>query len=174
MLLIPLPKGGRGGMALLDLLHAPGFAVLTILVLRGLHHWRCGRGIPAAMAVGGLVVVFGWASEILQGFLGRTPTLQDALANTLGVGAGILWTLSRAMPSRGPRLRLVAICGLLLVLASAGPLRVLSDACWRRLESRHASILPSGGAPTQNARIDGSVRPCRLPKGHGPFLRCDG
>ena len=142
-------------MAILDLLHAPCFAVLTVLLLRALHHWPSGRTLSVALVVGGGIVCLGWGFEILQGFLARTPSLQDGWANTLGVGAGVIWSRSWAISLRGPRLRMAAVCSLLLLLASLGPLRVLSAACWQQLQSR-ARVDSTIGCSAHPERADRS------------------
>jgi VanZ family protein len=73
-------------------LHTLGYLTLTLSVLLAAV-WRPGRG-PGIVSRGAAVVAgayaLGPALELLQGVVGREPDVLDALANAVGVTAGLL------------------------------------------------------------------------------------
>ena len=150
MQLVPLPFPGRTYAALMNLVHAPVFAVLAYLVY-GLSAqkppWgdRRNPGIWAA-TVWLLLVGMGCCTEWIQQFTGRAPSLHDAVANGLGAAAGLAWAHYRtigeahhwgdiedstalARPRRGARLTLPVVGAIPLVVASVMPLVTLADVC---------------------------------------------
>lgn len=133
MLVVPLPKGERPFEALTDSLHAPGFAVLTAVLL-GLLRSRTRWSLPvAALAVWTFAVGFGATMEYLQGIVGRSPSVQDLVANTLGATAGVIWTIGR---TAGRWRRVASWCAAvaLLVVAAWYPLLNLVDSFLQRRE----------------------------------------
>lgn len=127
LLLVPLPESGRQTKALLDLLHAPAFAVLAlfgwIVISRRLH----GSRIAAAAVVWATAAGLGCASELVQSLVGRNSSWQDALANLLGATAGVIWGFSRTRSGIIARGRLWATVGALIIFASLRPLLTIVD-----------------------------------------------
>jgi len=95
LLLVPLPPGhSLGSEALENAAHAPLFAVLAALALRAR---RAGRGdrpmyLRDYLTVWGLVTLFGALMEIVQGFVGRDPSLEDLANDALGAGLALTVT----------------------------------------------------------------------------------
>lgn len=137
LLLVPLRRvlGDSYAMtALLDIMHAPVFAVFAMLSFRSVRPWFAGR-IPAAIAVWTVVVALGGIVEFTQGFTGRGPTWTDALANAGGATAGLLLLFVLFDSRWSVRWLLLGTAIGLLSLCSIGPLRVLTQAyhSWRAL-----------------------------------------
>ena len=132
-LLVPLPPWGRAAEAISDLLHAPLFALLAVLIQR----FAAGRLRRSSRAVGLLVwmvvAAFGVSTEALQWAVGRHPSGADVAANLLGATAGILWTLF-AGSNRQVRAIVGATALVLFALASWGPLAILWDVGRQRAE----------------------------------------
>ncbi len=84
--------------------HAVVYAVLGMLVLRGLASGRC-LGITGGAAVAAVVVTsfYGLSDEFHQSFVpGRTATARDLVADTVGafLGVGIVWAWSIVLSVR--------------------------------------------------------------------------
>jgi hypothetical protein len=134
---MPIPFLGRAADAFGDLVHAPLFGGLTLGVLLLLDQVRPLRNVGNALAIRTAlvlvsVVAFATAIEAMQGFLGRTATFHDAIANGLGATAGALcygsWKLKRNHTAY-PLLRhlfLAAAAGL-VAIAWWNPLGTLHD-----------------------------------------------
>ncbi len=127
LLLIPVPVLGRAGNALLDMIHAPLFAVLGAfayaLFVRepSRHRWL------AVLAIGLVLATLGVAAELLQARVGRNASLQDAFSNVVGTVAGLLWISGRHNPHAGRRgATRIAVAGLILA-AYTHPLLTLMD-----------------------------------------------
>jgi VanZ family protein len=163
LLLMPMPEGGRVLAVLPDLLHAPLFAVLGVLVLGVFRRRWPDRGAPAALAAWMLVTAFGGLTEMLQGYVDRQPGWHDVMANALGAGAGILWAQGRATASRGLRAGLWVGCGLMFATAAARPLLMLTDACLQRLQMPQ---LASFEHPLELSRWHASEARLRRVRGH--------
>ncbi len=116
-LIVPMPIKGRAGNALLDLGHAPAFGLLTIMAFGATRpRWR-GSRLALIALVWVILVGLGGLAEVVQGWTGRHPSLHDAVANALGVTAGLLVATWPSGASRWGRLgRVLAIVGLV-----AGP-----------------------------------------------------
>lgn len=120
-LLIPMPDLGRAGIALADLLHAPCFAILAVLVYRLLRpHVRMRR--KSLLAVCWLTLVaFSGGTELAQHWSGRSPSYGDILANVAGVTAGLLIASANGRRSHW------AVAGVLIGLAVIQPALTLID-----------------------------------------------
>lgn len=84
---VPGPNLPPGPIGLDKLVHLALFLGFTIL-------WR--RAYPSPRSrfwIGGLGILYGWGLEVYQGTLipGRFADAQDAIANAMGVGLGLLW-----------------------------------------------------------------------------------
>lgn len=159
LLTMPAPGRGRGVHSLLDLAHAPAFAGLTWIVLRGGRAWLPRTPWRAGLTAWTLVVLFGGAMELVQGLTGRQPSWRDAGANALGAAAGLLGTAAAARggPAR-PWRRAALIGGALALLAvpSAPPLLTLDDVA---RQGREMPRLASFERAAELARWD--FRGCR-------------
>ena len=124
-LLIPLPQVGRAGVALLDLLHAPCFALLAALIYLLLKP-VVGKNRESLLAAACwcVLVIFGIGSEYAQEWFGRRATFPDALANVAGVTAGLL--IASSLGCSQTRWRW-AIALILLIAAILKPALTLVD-----------------------------------------------
>lgn len=142
-LLCPIPFRGRAASALGDLVHAPLFGSLALawlwvwqrtLPLEGLqtparpHQGRrlVGRGIVVWIVLSS----FGVMMEFAQSNIGRTMSLHDAIANSLGIAAAIAlytswWFLTHRR--RRPALLFLFVSASVLIYAWSSPMRVLWD-----------------------------------------------
>jgi VanZ family protein len=105
VLVFPFPQSGRQWSELFNLAHAPSF-FLVFLLAAGLFDPTC-IGFPQSwhriLPLGPLhlsvlvsvLLVLGVACEVMQGFVGRSPSVSDVLANGCGLVAGLCWCLSR-------------------------------------------------------------------------------
>jgi len=137
VLLFPFPQSGRHWTELFNLAHAPSFLLAYLLVV-GLFDPSC-IGFPKSwhrilpLGAGRLIVlasvllVLGVACEMLQGFVGRSPSVSDVIANGCGVVAGMFWCLSRHCRARACRTGVSLITVGLLIAASWSPIFELYD-----------------------------------------------
>ena len=126
VLLVPLPQGSRATSAILNLLHAPLFAILAYAAA---HHWHSRRGGPighVAVVAGLALAVAGGVLEALQRLVERSPGWNDALANILGAATGSLVFVA-VRSRRWTAAALIAAALLLLGVASWGPVITLAD-----------------------------------------------
>lgn len=142
VLLFPFPLSGRHWTELFNLAHAPSFLLAFLLVV-GLFDPSC-LGFPKSwhriLPLGpgrliGLVsalLVLGVACEMLQGFVARSPSVSDVIANGCGVVAGMFWCLSRQFRARACRTGFSLIAVGLLIAASWPPIFELYDCCLQR------------------------------------------
>ena len=139
-LLVPLPQNTRAVAAVFDLMHAPLFAMLAFL---GARTWQARRGGSTSLIAAAVWLVlcgFGAGIELLQGLVERFPSWNDALANALGAGAGVLgFAAVRLRPTAGV-LGCVGAAALLIGVASWSPVATLVD--WYR-QRRDVSLLAS-------------------------------
>lgn len=142
-LLCPIPFMGRSASALGDLVHAPLFGSLALAWLWLWQRTRPleGEQTPARSHQGrrlvgrGAVVwivlsSFGAIMEYIQSGMGRSMSLHDAVANSLGIAAAIaLYTSWWFLTHRRKRPALLFLCISIGVLAYAWshPVRVLLD-----------------------------------------------
>ena len=93
-LMVPLPHVGREVHSFFDMLHAPAFALLALLVQRAARRRAVKFDVRRALAVWVVLAAVGCLTEIAQSMVGRFSTWHDALANALGAAAGLLWAAS--------------------------------------------------------------------------------
>jgi hypothetical protein len=168
-LIVPMPGGFRAPWigCLQDLAHVPLFAAIA---------WVLGRVIggrtTAAAAVALGVVMIG---ELLQVFVGRSPSIADAVRGVCGIGVFVGWQLAGkyAIGWRRAAGRLAVLgLGAGLPLAAAWPTLADSIASWRQFP-----ILADFTSRWQDRRW--SMQDCRLicePDGDGNgvgILRCE-
>ncbi|MBX9789702.1 MAG: hypothetical protein K2Y37_12365 [Pirellulales bacterium] len=129
LLLLPAPVSTRRGAALMDLSHAPLFALVTLVSFYSLPPVL--RSARSAIAVGLFVIGVGGALEIVQELTGRSANWLDFRANVLGVSAALLFTWARdsAGATRGWALRGAALAAL---VAASIPSSVILWDCWRQ------------------------------------------
>ena len=141
VLVYPFSLPGRHWSELFNLAHAPSFFAAYLLVA-GLFDpssigfpktWR--RILPLG-AVRLLILVialtaFGASCEVLQGFVGRSPTASDIVANGCGLFAGLFWCFSRQRTERTGRIGFSLIAAGLLIVVSWSPILELHD-CFRQ------------------------------------------
>ena len=101
-LLVPLPFGGRASTALGDLVHAPLFGALVFAALVAWQRFKAikesadqvdtsWRSLMLRAAIAGTtLVLFGITMEFAQMQSGRSGSMHDVVANTLGILAGIM------------------------------------------------------------------------------------
>jgi hypothetical protein len=144
-LFVPLPPLGRRMRSVLNLLHAPAFALLAVIAATLVQRVSRGRRTLALAGIWAALSVLGIVIESLQGFFGRNPSWADAGANALGAGAGLLFWSAPRVDARLTRAAM-SITGLLLVaVASIDPLSDILD----EVEQQHALPLV---ASFENAR----------------------
>ncbi len=130
LLLVPLPRPGRVGLALQDLAHVPVGGIVALFVFALLRR-RIRRSRLAAAAVAMVLSVALLALvEIVQPYVGRGRSLGDLVTGSLGAASALLVVLAWGRPAF-PR-ALLAAGGLLLLTAGCVPtVRILADA-WRQ------------------------------------------
>lgn len=127
LLLCPFSPSGRVAQALMNLCHAPLFAVLAATcswAFRGLR----GGGVWSGL----LPFVFALSTEGLQHLVGRQASLRDLLANLLGILAGLLWMATPKRPLAAWAFRIIAIG--LLIVGMASPVWTLADSIWQVMQ----------------------------------------
>ena len=132
LLLMPMPRLDRIGRAVSDLAHAPCFAVLAAVVYLIVSRGGRRGGLAIAAACWLALVGFGLLSELAQGLVGRSVSLHDAVANCVGVTAGIL--IAAAYGHRWRLRVLLRSLGVALIVAGlAQPVVTLVDVyiAWR-------------------------------------------
>ena len=137
VLLFPFPLSARHWGELFNLAHAPAF-FLAFLLVAGLFDPSC-IGFPKSLqrilplGTGRLIVlvsvllVLGATCEVLQGFVERSPSVSDVVANGCGLVAGLFWCLSRQRIARAGRMGLSMVVAGLLSAASWSPTLELYD-----------------------------------------------
>jgi hypothetical protein len=143
-LVFPFPMSGRHWNAIFDLAHAPAFFLIFLLIAGVLDPASIGfsKSRPALLRLpplrlirlSGLLFLGGVACEVAQKFVDRHPSVDDLLANSLGLFAGMLYCLSRQSVSR-----LLCAAGILLMtvviaLPAVDPVLELFDCLRQRQE----------------------------------------
>ncbi|NIL96832.1 MAG: hypothetical protein GTO53_05025 [Planctomycetales bacterium] len=127
LLLMPVPVFGRAGRALLDLIHAPMFALLSAFAYILFVGNKAPRRWRSAVAIWLVLATLGVAAELLQGRVGRNASVQDAFANVMGAAIGLVWVAGRECPHSSQRLLTKGAAVGLLLAAYAYPLLILWD-----------------------------------------------
>ncbi len=130
-LAVPIPSGSREVQALLDMAHAPTFALLAAAVFHGGRPWLPRSTAAAGVTAWALVVLFGGAMEVAQVFSGRHASWADAAANAAGAAASLAWLGARGVPAGPRRHALAAAAAALLAAPCVPPLLTLADAGWQ-------------------------------------------
>jgi hypothetical protein len=144
LLLMPLGVQTRAREALADMVHAPAFGLLAVLIASWLIRRREAASvgdenarpsgwspIQICFAVGVGVSLFGAVSEVLQGLVGRGRSLHDAISNCLGAAAFLAAYLAIREQRPKPLARWAALGVIAMSLAWLSPLAVLGDV-WRQ------------------------------------------
>ncbi|KLU06141.1 hypothetical protein RISK_001992 [Rhodopirellula islandica] len=117
------------------MVHAPLFAgltMLTLVLLQSLRPQVVGSApwarrlvlVAAALFVSGVLV------EMLQGMIGRSATLHDAIANGLGILAASVWFVASGLTSLIGR-RSLQLLGIIFIgLTWWGSIKIIRD-CWK-------------------------------------------
>lgn len=150
VLLFPFPQTGRHTSELFNLAHAPSFFAALLLVaglldpscigFSGTQYRILPLGVARLMILVSVLLVVGVACEVLQGFVGRSPSVSDVVSNGCGLFAGMFWCFSRRQIARLGRIGLSMIAAGLLLTASVSPILELYD-CW--LQHRDFPLLAS-------------------------------
>jgi len=137
MLVYPFGMSGRPWSELFNLGHAPSFFA-TFLVFAGLLD-PARIGLPGSwhkilpltghrlLALAFFLFGIGVVCEVLQGFVGRLPSVSDVLANVSGLCAGLCWSLSRIRTDQSSRKALSLLTAGLLIAPSYSPIAELHD-----------------------------------------------
>jgi hypothetical protein len=129
LLLIPVPIVTRQGAALMDLAHAPLFALVTLVAFFQLPPVL--RSVPSAIAIGVTLTIVSGMIELAQEMTGRSSSWADLWANVLGVTAALCAALARESTSARRRGLLTASAALAFVVASVPGSITYWDA-WRQ------------------------------------------
>jgi hypothetical protein len=136
-LVYPFPWSGRPSSELFNLAHAPSFfAAFTLLaglldpVSIGLpESWY--KILPMSggrlLVLASLLFMIGAVCEVMQGFVGRLPSVSDLLANVSGLFAGLCWSLSRIRIDQASRSGLPILAAGLLIVPSCSPILEMHD-----------------------------------------------
>lgn len=160
-LLVPVPFTGRLAVAVGDLVHAPLFGGITLIVLWLLERFRpmSGRSDSDVMRRSLLVFIslcaFGSVMELVQQWMGRHAAIHDAVSNAIGVFAAILCYWSFRLARRRPDVRwlprtLLLTAGFLLSIAWWTPMTILRDVIAVR---RNFPLLASFESPVELQRF---------------------
>ncbi len=168
ILLLPLPGITSIDSELLNLLHAPCFAVWAAICCAAWRNRLPRQPIAAGVAVWLVLSIVGFLSEWLQGFVTRTPSWHDEAANIAGAAAGVLWMQSRVVERPAARHGLLAAAIALIVAASVKPTLAIYEyseqsrampilaSFERPRELQHWSVNESRVARTQDHVSDGA------------------
>ena len=127
LLLMPMPQLGRTGRTLSDLLHTPCFAILAAIIYAAVCKLMSRNCALVAICCWVVLAGFGFASEAAQQLVGRSDSLHDALANVLGITAGMLIVAGRRVLV-GWQKHLARTAALILIAAGLSyPVLVLYD-----------------------------------------------
>lgn len=177
VLLVPVgkPIHNPWGGGAWNLLHLPGFFLLTRSLLK-LFGQLPGKWRIRPFVVGSLALAIGVATELLQGAIGRSASLDDLILDLVGITLAMIWTGDRYLWTRARRtcFALVLVGGLSFAFSPAIRLT------WLRMKGRaqlsaNGEVLP-GATPLLwkgqgNARLTWERSPAALrvriePGGH--------
>lgn len=150
LLVVPIPIKGRTVSSLMDLVHAPAFALLAVLACKAAAGKLPGSLWGKLLVVALPLAMCGLVAELVQSLVGRGTSWNDARANLLGACAGVCWYQSRPhTESSYRRLLLLGSCGF-IALASLIPLCHLFDG-W--LQQRQFPLFASFETPFETSRF---------------------
>ncbi len=144
VLVYPFPCSGRQWSELFNLAHAPSFLAVLLFVAGLLDPSSIGlpeswhRILPLnrsrLIVVGVLLLIVGGLCEFLQGYVGRSPSVGDLLANASGLSAGLSWSLSQKRADRAGRIGLILTAAVLLIAPSWSPVVELHECSLQQKE----------------------------------------
>ncbi|CAD77631.1 conserved hypothetical protein [Rhodopirellula baltica SH 1] len=131
-LLVPMPVSGRMAGSIGNMVHAPLFAGLTMLTLVLLQIMRpqpfgSSVWIKRLLFIAATLFVAGILVELLQGTIGRSASVHDAIANGLGILAASAWFVASGMSSSVGRRSLQLLGAIFIGLTWWGPLEIIRD-----------------------------------------------
>lgn len=136
LLVFPFPFHGRLWRALFDLAHGPAFFVTVLLCVFALDPEKLGfrdrtalirLTFPRFMFLALILFFVGVFGELGQAFVGRHPSIQDAMANAAGVFAGGLFCAAIASRHFWRRIVLGACALAVIIVPEIDPLRELNE-----------------------------------------------
>jgi hypothetical protein len=135
---------GRYWNAVFDLAHAPAFFLIFLLVAgfldpASIGFSRSSRAVlpltpRRLLLISGLLFVGGVTCEIAQKFVARHPSVEDIIANSVGLMAGTLYCLSLRTRERWYRLTGIPLAMLILIYPSIIHVRELVECVQQRQE----------------------------------------
>lgn len=143
-LIFPFPMTGRSWNAVFDLAHPPAFFVIFLLVAgfldpASIGFSRSSRAVlhltpRRLLLISGLLFVGGVTCEIAQKFVARHPSVDDIVANSIGLMAGTLYCLSLRTRERWYRLTGIPLAMLILIYPSIAHVHELIECVQQRQE----------------------------------------
>ncbi|MDA8743198.1 hypothetical protein N9N28_01080 [Rubripirellula amarantea] len=165
-LLVPMPRGGRMLPAIGDMVHAPLFSALTLFAFACVHQIYPAKSfriwVIRSLIIAALFVVVGVGSEYMQGYFGRSKSLHDAVADSMGISASlgllVIWGLRKwRLISRTSASLFLGVSMLPFAVAWWGPTATLADAY---------------AMPREFPMLSSFERPAELERWH--FAKCRG
>ena len=143
-LIFPFPMTGRYWNAVFDLAHAPAFFLIFLLVAgfldpASIGYSRSSRALlqltpRRLLLISGLLFGGGVICEVAQKFVERHPSVDDIIANSVGLLAGTLYCLSLRIRHRWIRLTGMPVAMLILISTSINHFQELVECAWQRQE----------------------------------------
>ena len=143
-LVFPFPMTGRYWNAVFDLAHAPAFFLIFLLVAGFLDPASVGfsRSSRALLhltprrllLISGLLFFGGVTCEVAQKFVERHPSINDIIANSVGLLAGTLYCLSLRIRHRWYRLAGIPMALVFLISPSISHVQELVEYARQRKE----------------------------------------
>lgn len=127
--LLPTPSYGRVNHAFNDFLHAPAYAVMALMVGWLVLKWKTNHRYLAItfcwLAVLAVSLLLEWLQRFTQT---RVPSREDAIANTIGVTAGILLISGlQLFLTKRVRFASIALAFVLVIFGTYQPGLILFD-----------------------------------------------
>lgn len=131
-LLVPMPVSGRMAGSIGNMAHAPLFAgltMLTLVLLQTMRPQRFGSStwIKRLLLVAATLFVAGILVEMLQGMIGRSASVHDAIANGLGILAASAWFVAGGLSPSVGRRSLQLLGAIFIGLTWWGPIEIIRD-----------------------------------------------
>lgn len=160
LLLVPLPRLGRAGEALTNLLHAPLFAGLTLVFLATCSRLEFSRATAAIAAVVAALLL-GGITEFAQTLVERQAEWLDMAANACGIAAALFWFESRRSSRRAARAAGILLALTLLIVPGWRPAEVLLDAAVQPRELPLLATFETNHEMTRWAGYEAKIRRTR-------------
>lgn len=131
-LLVPIPVSGRMAGSIGNMAHAPLFAGLTMLTLVLLQSVRpqpfgSPTWLKRPLLIAATLFVAGVLVEMLQGMIGRSASIHDAIANGMGILAATAWFVAGGWSSLVGRRALQLLGSVFIGLTWWGPIEIIRD-----------------------------------------------